>query len=174
MVTLTVFLFAGCAHVSEYGFIDQKLKALAIEKSIMFGDDFKANITYKKLKNQNVALVVNGMVAAEQSDYVKAVISKLLLENNVNICSLEKADYLLDISVDVLGTVQDDEHFGFLYHTSKRIGQTRINLTLIDAKSKKALNADALKGSAMWTELYIFWIFGPIRKYIDDIDYKEY
>ncbi|OGF48272.1 MAG: hypothetical protein A2452_12170 [Candidatus Firestonebacteria bacterium RIFOXYC2_FULL_39_67] len=165
-------LFSGCAHVSDYGFIDQKLKHIAISNSIK--TDKKMGDVSKALKSRNVALTFNGIVDKEQGEYVKSIIEKYLTNNDVNICSLDKADYILNIRVDVLGTIQDDEHFGIFYHTSKRIGQTRVNLSLSDIKSKKILNEDTLQGCAMWTELYLFWIFGPIRNYNDNVDYKEY
>jgi len=161
-------LFSGCAHISQYGFIDQKLMQKAINNSVN-----KSSKMEKIIKNENVFLIVNGFIEKEQSEYVKSIIEKKLTDNGTNICSLDKANLILNIRIDVLGTIQDDEEFGYLYHTSKRIGQARVHFNITGVGNKRILLEGDLIGCAMWTELYILGVFGPIRNYHDDIVFNE-
>jgi len=152
-----VMFLTGCAHMSYYGAIDQKLNNDTINSNLLFN----TTITPSLLKAKKVALSVTGN---DTNDVVKSRFEELMLNHGIVFCAPATADYILNVRVDVLNTLQDDFGLQGIYYNSRRVGENILSMNLYDINKNKIIASDRCSSVSAWNEIYVL-CFGPFRDY---------
>jgi hypothetical protein len=126
----------------------------------------------KPFRGQKVAVEVYGLTPRVEGEspeeaFLRSLLTERLLEAGASVAdSREKADVLLNATLRTVGVDVIRRDFPAIYHHTSFRGVTSVRLSTVGLEGDRAvrtIGVQELEAESTYTEIYIFYIFGPIQ-----------